>query len=152
MRTTFLSTCLQFHRWLDRSYKLPELMKFFNARKGAYHTNPRLIDEAIYTTYSYGSRTSTVGEGGDKGPPITAENSKAKVGDLLGIPELQDPQPGEPVFESGLSEGAVVKDGKKRKKFDQGASTGAEIFMFNYGTVVIWGMSESEERRFLSSM
>ena len=28
----------------------------------------------------------------------------------------------------------------------------AEVFIFKYGTVVIWGMSEEEEQRFLVSM
>jgi len=35
------------------SYRMGDLMKFFNARKSAYHTNPKLIDEAIYTPYIY---------------------------------------------------------------------------------------------------
>ena len=122
-------------------------MKFFNARKTAYHTNARLIDEAIYTPYSYGSRSSLEG---DKRFQKHEENTaKATVGDLLGIPELQNTE--EPSVIPGSSE-TMAKDGKKRKKFDQGGATAAEIFMFNYGTVVIWGMTEMEEKRFLSSM
>lgn len=27
-----------------------------------------------------------------------------------------------------------------------------DVFLFEYGTVVIWGMTEKEEKRFLSSM
>ena len=28
----------------------------------------------------------------------------------------------------------------------------ADVFIFKYGTVVIWGMTEEEEQRFLASM
>ena len=56
--------------------------------------------------------------------------------DLLGVPELI---PG--------------SAGKKRSKFDTQNENGlAEIFLFRYGTVVIWGMSEAQEKRFLSSL
>ena len=40
---------------------------------------------------------------------------------------------------------------KKKSKFDA-TPTQAEIFLFEYGTVVIWGMTESQEKRFLSSL
>lgn len=43
-------------------------------------------------------------------------------------------------------------EGKRKRKFDQGGGTGAEMFLFNYGVVVIWGMTEAEEKRFLTSM
>jgi len=119
------------------SYRLPELMKFFNARRTSYHTNPRLIDEAIYTPYFYD-------------PPSTNQDdtrrSRSKVrsqtGDLLGIPELHSE-------EHRTEENA--RRTKKKSKFDA-TPTEAEIFLFDYGTVVIWGMTEAQERRFLSSI
>lgn len=114
-------------RIIRRSYRLPELMKFFNARKISYHTNPRMIDEAIYTPYVY--------------DPPTAE-LQSQTGDLLGIPELH-PAYSEPERSS--------RPTVKRSKFGA-APTEAEIFMFDYGTVVIWGMTEAQEKRFLSSM
>ena len=111
-------------------------MKFFQARKSAYHTNARLLDEVIYTPYSYESnpvKQSTV-------------HARGKVGDILGIPELQ-------AQEDGIQQQSVdTNPVKKRKKFDAGGGKGAEIFMFEYGTVVLWGMTEAEEKRFLSSM
>lgn len=110
-----------------------DLMKFFNARKSAYHTNPKLIDEVIYTPYVY-----------DPPPNLSGSrhlhpNSHGPTGDLLGIPELREDEHDE--------------DGRKKKKskFDT-TSTEAEIFLFEYGTVVIWGMTEPQERRFLSSL
>ncbi|KAF9459757.1 hypothetical protein BDZ94DRAFT_993662 [Collybia nuda] len=112
------------------SYRMNDLMKFFNARRTAYHTNPKQIDEVIYTPYVYD-------------PPTIHESrtSYAATGDLLGIPELRE--------DEEVEEAAVHK--KRVSKFDTTA-TEAEIFLFEYGTVVIWGMTEAQERRFLSSL
>ncbi|KLO20029.1 DUF155-domain-containing protein [Schizopora paradoxa] len=114
------------------SYVLPELMKFFNARKSAYYTNPRLIDEVIYTPYTYAQRE---------------DSKKPKVGDLLGVPELRAEH-----SDSHEDPEGKHAEGKRKKKFDQGGGTGAEMFLFNYGVVVIWGMTEAEEKRFLTSI
>lgn len=112
------------------SYRMDDLMKFFNARRTAYHTNPKLIDEVIYTPYIY-DPPSNINE------PSSTEPHLA-TGDLLGIPELQE-------------DAETPRFSKKRSKFDTTA-TEAEIFLFDYGTVVIWGMTEPQEKRFLSSM
>jgi len=112
------------------SYRMNDLMKFFNARRSAYHTNPKLIDEVIYTPYVYYPSDA---------PPLRPD-SYATTGDLLGIPELR---------ENGDDEPMITK--KKRSKFDTTA-TEAEIFIFDYGTVVIWGMTEAQEKRFLTSI
>jgi len=113
-------------------------MKFFNARRNAYHTDPKQIEDVIYTPYVYDPL------------PHPPENRKyhvashAPTGDLLGIPELREDGNGEFKHEGTTKKG-------KSSKFDTTA-TEAEIFMFDYGTIVIWGMTESQERRFLSSM
>jgi len=63
---------------------------------------------------------------------------------LLGIPELNPP----------ISEAEGNGLAAKRKKISKfhAVPTEAEIFIFDYGTVVIWGMTETQEKRFLSSM
>lgn len=111
-------------------------MKFFNARRESYHTNPRLIDEAIYTPYVYDPPSSHHQESRSK--------SQSTTGDLLGVPELRPEEQEEEL--RGESRPA-----KRKSKFDA-SLTEAEIFMFEYGTVVIWGMTEAQEKRFLSSM
>ncbi|KAM6492419.1 putative ACR, YagE family COG1723 domain containing protein [Amanita muscaria] len=116
------------------SYRMNELMKFFNARKLAYHTNAKMIDEVIYTPYIYD-------------PPVGQDAREHHIdgsltGDLLGIPELRPPKDSDDV--------STVRK-KKKSKFDTTA-TEAEIFLFPYGTVVIWGMSEAQEKRFLTSI
>lgn len=108
-------------------------MRFFNARRSSYHTNPRLIDEAIYTPYYYDEPHT------DDSTRRLKTQTHVPTGDLVGIPELE------------VEEGDTGRRVKKKSKFDAG-STEAEIFLFDYGTVVIWGMTEAQEKRFLSSM
>lgn len=174
-------------------------MKFFNARRTAYRTNPRQIDDVIYTTYSYGpqdlpssapdenslpSNGGRLGGGAGRGlrrgtasvkwrssgsdgetttatavetpnleaahtgapAPTTASASETVTGDLLGVPEL--------ATSDGMVTATPLTATAKRKgsKWDAVGTGDAEIFLFSYGTVVIWGMTEQQEKRFLSSL
>lgn len=108
-------------------------MKFLNARRAAYHTDPRRIDEVIYSPYLY-QPNSTPQSNEGRSPVANVQN---QTGDLLGIPELHNQEEERPP--------------KKRSKF-HATPAEAEIFLFEYGTVVLWGMTEAQEKRFLSSM
>ncbi|KAL5498674.1 RMD1 [Sanghuangporus vaninii] len=128
------------------SYRMSDLMKFFQARKNAYHTNPRFIEDVLYTAYSYNSATQDSKSNNRPSPSHSEDPSQSKVGDLLNAPDIriQDMDSGTEVVQKSKE--------KKRRKFDAGGGQYAEIFAFEYGTVVIWGMSEAEEKRFLSSI
>ena len=115
------------------SYRFQDLTKFFNARRQTYHTNPQLIDEVIYTPYSYKPAIPQTSQGAGQNSEILP------TGDLLGMSDL--------LPENGSS----PHTRKRSTKFTE-TPTQAEIFLFEYGTVVIWGMTETEEKRFLSSM
>lgn len=174
-------------------------MKFFNARRIAYRTNPRQIDDVIYTPYSYGpqdppssapdensvpSNGGRLGGGGRRGlqrgatsvkwrssgsdgetttatavetpnlevartgapAPTIVSASETVTGDLLGVPEL--------ATSDGMATATPPTAAAKRKgsKWDPIGTGDAEIFLFSYGTVVIWGMTEQQEKRFLSSL
>lgn len=118
---------------LSSSYRFQDLMKFFNVRRESYHTNPQLIDEVIYTPYSYKPAIPQTSQGTGQGTEIPP------TGDLLGTPDLL------------ADNGSSPHIRKRSTKFTE-PPTQAEIFLFEYGTVVIWGMTETEEKRFLSSM
>ncbi|CAE6368259.1 unnamed protein product, partial [Rhizoctonia solani] len=134
-----------------QSYKMDDLMKFFLARKSAYLTAPQLFDEVLYTPYSYDSKS-----------PIeqTRINPIASEGDLLGVPELA---PADGVASSELytpqpdthasPEIYTSPNGKhlSNKPWTE-EPTQPEVFLFAYGTVVLWGMTEAQERRFLTSL
>lgn len=172
-------------------------MKFFNARRTAYRTNPRQIDDVIYTTYSYGPQDppssapdennapSTGGRlssgrglrrggasvkwrsSGSDGEtttatavetpnleaaltgaptPVLVSGSETVTGDLLGVPELAATD----TMVTATPSTPTAK--RKGSKWDAVGTGDAEIFLFSYGTVVIWGMTEQQEKRFLSSL
>jgi len=136
-------------------------MRFFNARRSSHHTDAKLFDEVIYTPYSF------------DGParPTSSASGKGAVGDLLGVPELAITPP-TPAGENGPPETPSpalyshtdnmdsatalppTKRTKRRARFDRFGeeNVSAEVFLFEYGTVVFWGMSELQEKRFLTSM
>lgn len=127
------------------SYRFPELMKFFNARRSSYHTNPRIIDEAIYTPYAYDEQAEAP-TGSQR--QVHFQSEATEIGDLLGVPELA-PNDGH-THTDGEQE--ITRRRRKDKFLVPETPREAEIFMFKYGTVVLWGMTEAQERRFLSSM
>ncbi|KAI0042343.1 DUF155-domain-containing protein [Auriscalpium vulgare] len=131
------------------SYRFQDLMKFFNARRASYHTNPRLIEDVIYTPYIY-DPPATSSDSRPSRMKSLPSDSETATGDLLGVPELHPPEAGSgSTLKNGDGDAGVGK--RKRSKWDTDASE-AEIFLFSYGTVVIWGMTEPQERRFLSSL
>ncbi|KAG8743200.1 hypothetical protein FRC10_000271 [Ceratobasidium sp. 414] len=136
-----------------QSYKMDDLMKFFMARKAAYHTAPQLFDEVLYTPYSYDSK-----------PPVEHSKSRstATSGDLLGVPELA-PTNDTPSSELYTPQVDAISSSDAYAPQHGGAKytpntpwaeelTQPEVFLFAYGTVVLWGMTEAQERRFLSSL
>ena len=140
-----------------RSYRFSELMRFFNARRATYHTNPRIIDEVIYTPYVYdppNSRHVHFNHSQRSSDESSQTQVPTDTGDLLGVPELAPD--GTPLshLDTHGGDGIELNGAQKRKKKSKFGEvpTVAEIFLFEYGTVVIWGMTEAEEKRFLSSM
>ena len=135
-------------------------MKFFNARRGSYHTNPRIIVDVIYTPYVYEPPSAQPSAQSGTHTRVhfqtPSSHHQSRTGDLLGVPELA---PGASASQShdgqsgteAAQDGGPAGRGKKKSKFSE-TPTEAEIFIFEYGTVVIWGMTEAQEKRFLSSL
>lgn len=126
-------------------------MKFFNARKFSYHTNPRIIDDVIYTPYVYEPPQASQRHVRFQSQQVSSEseaNPPPVTADLLGVEELA-PKDTAPIPHDEPINGTTKS--RKKSKFQE-VPTQAEIFLFQYGTVVIWGMTEAQEKRFLSSM
>lgn len=137
------------------------------ARKEAYLTAPRQYDDVIYTPYSYESSSSLSPKKSLKSlikgrPP----KRTVREGDLLGIPELREEEERAIAEDAGLgyddsnsapsSPTAAVFDRQVKPQFkpaqEEEIPTSPEVFIFEYGTVVLWGMTESQEKRFLNSL
>ena len=113
----------------DSSYKLPELCRWLQSRRESHRTNVYRFDDCIYTPYSF----ADVDEARGIAPAPWAQ--EPPTGDLLGVPELQTiSEEGEENERSGPP---------NRRQFTP------DVYFMEYGTVVIWGMSLTEERRLL---
>lgn len=143
------------------SYQLADVQKFFNARRSSHHTDVRQFDDVLYTPYSY------------EGPRNVAFSHQATelnlsaVGDLLGVPDLSVSSETTTSSHHHSRSSTAAEDDvhisptqsrrrvKRRTNFDKTGSSqpmSTEVFVFEFGTVVCWGMTEAQEKRFLSSM
>ncbi|KAK0646244.1 hypothetical protein B0T16DRAFT_157370 [Cercophora newfieldiana] len=144
-------------------YQTDGLMRFLKGRGRTRGANPKLIDECIYTPYSYNSKqaersreraaeahatqmaenerrhsTSDV-PGGDAGYhgrndliDLHGESAHSRLGNGASHPD----------------ESAIVDD---IPQLDTHVHM-PEVFLFDYGVVVIWGMSTAHEQRFLKEL
>jgi uncharacterized Rmd1/YagE family protein len=149
------------------------LMRFLKGRGTTKGANPKLIDECIYTPYSYGKITdSYYGRGhGTQSDAFQTHERRHSTGDisrsalrrddLVGLqPEHQDSgyeegflqdeniPGGHDLLGPGADDEGAIAD---NPDFDTQVNT-PEIFLFDYGVVVIWGMSLAHEERFLKEI
>ncbi|KAK4137141.1 DUF155-domain-containing protein [Trichocladium antarcticum] len=144
-------------------YQMDGLIRFLKGRGKGRGANPKLIDECIYTPYNYGAK-----QGGD--------NTRERVMEVLSNPErrhstgnLDDlPEESQSTLANGLAETHESRESidddlliqhleeaealtDDMADFDIRVHT-PEVFLFDYGVVVIWGMSAAQEQRFLKEI
>ncbi|KAF4553362.1 Sad1-interacting factor 2-like protein [Elsinoe fawcettii] len=152
------------------TYRLDDLMRFLKGRIKTKSAAPKLFDECIYTPYTYAkpsrksdllARTevhSTQQRRFSDSALEVEENAERRREDLI---DLQR--------ETSQDEGMLVGESSTAEEIDPSASTPdlgqeqnspdfdtsvhiPEIFLFEYGVVVIWGMTVKEEQRFLKEL
>jgi uncharacterized Rmd1/YagE family protein len=151
-------------------YQIDGLMRFLKSRARARGTNPKLIDECIYSPYSYGNGKSVeraeTAETIRERPTYLHErrHSTSEVEEHSSLYQretLADFQ-AEHSFNTGRDahnnllypdEDAIHRPDLHRTDadFDIQVHT-PEVFLFEYGVVVIWGMSLAQEQRFLKDI
>ncbi len=151
-------------------YQMDGLMRFLQGRGKGRGANPKLIDECIYTPYSYNSKeaersrvraaelhtnmlaererrhsTSEIpsGEGGYHRDDLIDLHGDGRLGN--GRSHRSDV---DLLSQSMGDESAITDD---MPEFDINVHT-PEVFLFDYGVVVIWGMSPIHELRFLKEL
>lgn len=153
------------------AYKLDDLMKFLRGRGRVRGAAPKLFDECIYTPYRYAREPkqsiSTFDDHGDApsthrerrhsdGAIEAGANIEATRDDLMSFDDggkrdtpdrVTHPRTSEAVEDTEHAPELSVRD----PDFDIQVHT-PEVFLFNYGTVVIWGMTLKEEERFLKDI
>ncbi|KAF3906276.1 hypothetical protein ABW20_dc0102857 [Dactylellina cionopaga] len=122
-------------------YNIEGLMKFLKSKTATRGSNPKQFDECIYTPFSY---------------LYQKRQREQTEQDLIDFQELQmsepltaavlGPQsPSSPTLERTQESGDALS-------FVDTHLITPEVFLFEYGVVVIWGMTLQEEKRFLKDI
>ena len=152
------------------SYKLDDLMRFLKGKQKLRGALPKRFDECIYSPYNYGTRgpeavaSTAVLDGvneprqrrfSDSAIEVEQENERRRdvlidlndEGDApsIGYDEDMERPTRPPITHTDSDPTMETPD------FDIVVHT-PEVFLFEYGTVVIWGMTLQEEKRFLKEI
>lgn len=156
------------------AYQLPGLMKFLKSRVRKRGANPKQFDECIYSPYNYGrlkEDRGNVSNGRDRadgsldgGLKVPLNHERRYSDSMIEVNEnryqrrenLMDFNNESENFplENGESSEAVhsvFHPDQENPDLDTQVHT-PEVFLFEYGTVVIWGMTRLEEQRFLNDI
>ncbi|KAI1945362.1 sporulation protein rmd1 [Ophidiomyces ophidiicola] len=164
------------------SYRLEGVMKFFKSRVHSRGTNPKLFDECVYSPYNYGFESkssfsqepSKIPQNSIHPPPWTStEPAPRRFSDsefeIEGHREEQREQllSMQGANTNGLKPQHQLPDEDHSQSSSKALASGSlghdtqdlnttihtpEVFLFDYGTVVIWGMTPSQETRFLNEI
>ncbi|KAI9734556.1 MAG: hypothetical protein M1834_002157 [Cirrosporium novae-zelandiae] len=158
------------------AYRLDGLMKFLKSRVRTRGANPKQFDECIYSPYNYNFKTKgNVNKGTDVGdgaprpslpdPPLLERRHSDSVvdvqdfavsrpSDLIDLTHTASSSNAIPALPSDTSLQLpsslqpLTTSTTDGPELDTEVHT-PEVFLFEYGTVVIWGMTPQQELRFL---
>lgn len=157
------------------SYRLEGLMRFLKGRGRSRGANPKQFDECIYSPYDYGrSKADKKALLDNINGPNGQTNNAAKLSlgrerrysdSIIECDEGRHQRRDELIDLSTETEDLSIQDGESldinqinsdlgggnNPDFDTQVHT-SEIFLFEYGTVVIWGMTLQQEQRFLKEI
>jgi len=155
-------------------YQLDGLMRFLNGRGKTKGAKPKLFDECIYSPYNYGKRLDRRALEVHSMPAQTWQRrhsdsalevddyNKQRREEIIDLhTEAGDTSldQGEHIESNGQHSASVevrineevYHEPEHNLDFDIEVHT-PEVFLFEYGVVVIWGMSLQEEQRFLKEI
>lgn len=148
------------------AYRLDDMMKYLRGRAKTRGAAPKQFDECIYTPYSYGKITD------DEDPYMQPrKGQRTRRFSASAVDDQNTEQRREDMMDMHTSAGDTSLDNGEEQipnhtpheieqpyaptadnlDFDTQVHT-PEVFLFNYGTVVIWGMTVKEEDRFLKEI
>ena len=151
------------------SYKMDDLMRFLKGKARLRGAQPKRFDECIYSPYNYGAKgpekvASTPVEEHHPEPQRRFSDSaiEVEIQNKQRREDLIDLHDGNDAPSIGNGEGSELHGrplpvhadsdpSMDTQDFDTLVHT-PEVFLFEYGTVVIWGMTTSDEKRFLKEI
>ncbi|ODQ82044.1 hypothetical protein BABINDRAFT_174625 [Babjeviella inositovora NRRL Y-12698] len=127
------------------TYKMKDLIRWLKDRKRVHNTSPKLFDECLYTPFAYkdwrgsnpGSRKSSTNRRTSDSP---SRRTVSPVRDRVASPGIDEQT--QPVVMRLADEGGDIDVTSKR----------SDLFIFEYGVVVMWGFSVREEQSFLEDL
>lgn len=155
-------------------YDMDGLMRFLKGARGkSKGTNPKLIDECIYTPYNYNSKQVELGsqqrQQSIHSTPVHSYERRHSTGEYATATPADAGYPHQDLIDL-RHEGQIREEGafdSHRDTFDaerghEGTMVEAadfdievhtpEVFLYEYGVVVIWGMTLQQETRFLKEI
>ncbi|KAJ4858955.1 hypothetical protein T069G_07222 [Trichoderma breve] len=133
-------------------YEMEGLMRFLKGRGKTRGANPKLIDECIYTPYMYGSELVDGETEREEFRSLRHDNQDSGYGEGLMIDHSREEAgdlPSEELLGPAMPEHMPIKD--TVPDFDIQVHM-PEVFLFDYGVVVIWGMTEAQEAKMLKDI
>lgn len=146
------------------SYRLEGVIKFLKSRSKTRGANPKLYDECVYSPFDYEYEEKQKGtqffqpaavNGLERRPNErrysdsaveVEDNTKSRREDLI---DFRD----EATHAADVNAEHAVATAHSEETFEIDTTIHTpEVFLFDYGTVVIWGMSTAQESRFLSDI
>ncbi|TAQ88354.1 hypothetical protein B7494_g3304 [Chlorociboria aeruginascens] len=141
----------------SNKYQMDNLMRFLKGRGKTRGANPKLFDECIYTPYSYEPKSRKATERAIQVESMPAQIWERRHSDSAIDFHAEEGQPLLRTEENGSRVRDVIQmnvpadEPENNLDFDIQVHT-PEIFLFDYGVVVIWGMSLKDEQRFLKEI
>ncbi|KAK3902070.1 Sad1-interacting factor 2 [Staphylotrichum tortipilum] len=152
-------------------YQMDGLLRFLKGRGKGRGANAKLIDECIYTPYSYAPKqaaaAAAAAESSRQARLLEVHSNPERRHSTGNLLEMSAGEPGRPALGNGLlpgvvghesaddlgmAEEALIDDmADEMADFDIHVHT-PEVFLFDYGVVVIWGMTAAQEQRFLKEI
>jgi uncharacterized Rmd1/YagE family protein len=147
------------------SYRMDDLMRFLKGSKARDRgAAPRLFDECIYTPWNYAPKTTITsadigngyGEGESQQRRYSDSVAEIQNEENRALIEQNTNDEGQSFYSNRVpiysSDGHDMMEGLSgQPDFDIEVHT-PEVFLFLYGTVVIWGMTLRQEHAFLKEI
>ena len=158
-------------------YQMDNLMRFLKGRGKTKGANPKLFDECIYTPYNYDRHSGPISKRVMEVHSLPAQlherrhsdsaievedNNKQRREDLIdlhteggdtslsnGTENIHTHTRHSDTIERQIQDESIDTD--RNLDFDTQVHT-PEVFLFDYGVVVIWGMTVKDEERFLKEI
>ncbi|GME84603.1 unnamed protein product [Ambrosiozyma monospora] len=126
------------------SYRMRDLIRWLKDKKRIHSTAPKLFDECIYTPFAYKDwrANSSGSNGGSIKRPSFSELKNGGSGSSSSSSGVNDRQ------SSNKSRRDLIRLDDEGGEIDVGKRS-HDVFIFEYGVVVLWGFTKNEEQAFL---